>query len=51
MAWFPVDPLSLTADYWTRLLVSQVHDGRVAGIWEFDPEDQAAAFACAAKQV
>ncbi len=36
---------------WTRLLVSRVRDGRVDAIWEFDPDDQAAAFACAEQQI
>lgn len=35
---------------WTRLLVSRVLDGRVDGIWVFDPDDQAAALACAEGQ-
>lgn len=36
---------------WTRILVSRVRAGRVEAIWEFDSDDQAAAFACAAAQL
>lgn len=32
---------------WTRILVNQVRDGRIGAIYEFDAEDQAAAFTLA----